>query len=150
MRPPYWKTKFYDDPADRQFALRMIGWINWTTTRCEEYSGWACGGRGIEASSLAISETAETAAQDYAMEYAVELIERARAMNTKEPDEDVKTETSDYDFNNMAKCVPGLQKSYDIQLLTQVNGTCKGSVDLDMFCSRTYISANAQGWKTKA
>nr|XP_037276038.1 uncharacterized protein LOC119168750 [Rhipicephalus microplus] len=110
MRPPYWKTKFYDDPADRQFALRMIGWINWTTTRCEEYSGWACGGRGIEASSLAISETAETAAQDYAMEYAVELIERARAMNTKEPDEDVKTETSDYDFNNMASVFQACRK----------------------------------------
>ncbi|KAH6934620.1 hypothetical protein HPB50_026058 [Hyalomma asiaticum] len=75
-RPPYWKTTFYDDPPNRQFALRMIGWINWTTTRCVSFSDWACGGRAIESSSLAISETAEAAARDYAMEYAVELIER--------------------------------------------------------------------------
>ncbi|KAL1418281.1 hypothetical protein MTO96_005796 [Rhipicephalus appendiculatus] len=109
MRPPFWKTKFYDDPADRQFALRMIGWINWTATRCKNYSDWACGGRGIEASSLAISETAETAAQDYAMEYAIELIERKRKMNSDEPDS-VGQETADYDFANMVSVLQACRK----------------------------------------
>lgn len=117
QRPPYWKTTFYDDPPNRQFALRMIGWINWTTTRCKTFSDWACGGRGIEASSLAISETAETAAQDYAMEYAVELIERKRSINTLEPDADLSSDPDAYDFSNMAKvfqaCRKGEKKKED-------------------------------------
>ncbi|XP_054923228.2 uncharacterized protein [Dermacentor andersoni] len=101
LRPPYWKTNFYDDPPNRQFAIRMIGWINWTATRCKDFSDWACGGRGIEASSLAIRETSETAAEDYAMEYAIELIDRNLKLHKAEPTHDNFNEEEQYDFRDM-------------------------------------------------
>lgn len=88
-RAPFWKTNFYDDPPNRQFALRMLGWINWTETRCTGFAQWACGGRAIEASSLAVYETAETAAEDYAAEYALELIQRNLDKHMKGPTEDI-------------------------------------------------------------
>lgn len=103
VRPPYWKTLFHDDPPNRQFAIRMIGWINWTATRCKDFSDWACGGRGIEASSLAISETAETAAEDYAMEYAMELIDSHMVLNNAEPSQSSAANVHTYGFNGMAK-----------------------------------------------
>ncbi|XP_077508165.1 uncharacterized protein LOC144119413 [Amblyomma americanum] len=103
-RQPFWKTMFFDDPPNRQFALRMLGWINWSETRCADFSRWACGGRAIEASSLAIYETAETAAEDYAAEYALELIDRNLNKHLKAPTEDIGAHAIDTGgFNNMAK-----------------------------------------------
>lgn len=85
MRPSFWKTKFTDTYSDRQFAYRLMGWMNWSSTRCLGMSEWACGGRLVEASGLAIYETAETAAADYAKEYAAELIDRIDAVHVVSP-----------------------------------------------------------------
>lgn len=95
-RPLFWKTKFGESFPDHQFAYRMMGWMNWSSTRCLGFSEWACGGRLVEASSLAVYETAEMAAETYAKEYTIELMDRNDAYYTTSP-------TSDYSNLNASE-----------------------------------------------
>lgn len=94
-RPAFWRTNFHDKPADRQFAYRLMGWVNWSSTRCRGFSEWACGGRLIEASSLAVYETAEMAGEAYAKEYLVELIDRGDAAHVLPPTGDIAAVADD-------------------------------------------------------
>ncbi|XP_065282673.2 uncharacterized protein [Dermacentor albipictus] len=136
LRPPYWKTTFYDDPPNRQFAIRMMGWINWTATRCKDFSGWACGGRGIEASSLAIGETSETAAEDYAMEYAIELIDRNMRLHKDEPNSGGFQEEEKYDFRGMTsvlkQCRRGMKTAKQFKDSLQAAWSSSWTVRLGM------------------
>lgn len=56
-------------------AIRILGWVNWTSTPCAGAAEWVCGGRGSEASDNYIYYTAQEAGEDYAAEYFQELFD---------------------------------------------------------------------------